>query len=396
MNILVAFPHGNALNPHSGAETRYWNLNYALNNLNYNVSVLHSIKSKGFEDNELRKRCNNIFYVKSLGFFRFFDYYLIDLNPFFFLKLYNVLRKFRFNVIMLELPWGFLITKLLAKKNSILIYDSQGVEGELIKVIAKDNPKFPKVFKPFAKLFGKIYEKLVCKMADIIVSVSEIDRDYYAQNYGIDKRKTILIQTPSALNHQNIERNDNIKRKCREKLNLPLSKTIVIFHGGMPHPPNRQAFDLIMKYISPKVKNPDIIFVLAGYKLEKFTKNNIISLGFVSELKDLLYAADYAIVPLISGVGMRIKCTDYIITALPFITTKKGIEGIDFVKPGEDYLVYDSVDNNFIKGILELHENKELRQNLHKNLLRKSNFHNKKNFENRFQRLFNKLTNYKE
>ena len=41
-------------------------------------------------------------------------------------------------------------------------------------------------------------------------------------------------------------------------------------------------------------------------------------------------------------------------------------------------------------------ENKELRQNLHKNLLRKSNFHNKKNFENRFQRLFNKLTNYKE
>ena len=201
MNILVVFPNGNALKPHSGAETRYWNLNNALTNLNYNVSVLHSIRSKGFEDLELKKRCYKVFYVKSLSFFGLSDYYLTDLNPFFILKIYRAIRKFRFDIIMLELPWGFLITKLLAKKKSILIYDSQGVESELIKTTAAENPKFPKFFKPFAKYFGNIYEKLVCKFADVIVSVSELDRDYYAQHYGIDKSKTVLIQTPSALNH---------------------------------------------------------------------------------------------------------------------------------------------------------------------------------------------------
>ena len=30
MNILIIYPHGNALNPHSGAETRIWNLNKVL------------------------------------------------------------------------------------------------------------------------------------------------------------------------------------------------------------------------------------------------------------------------------------------------------------------------------------------------------------------------------
>ena len=68
---------------------------------------------------------------------------------------------------------------------------------------------------------------------------------------------------------------------------------------------------------------------------------------------------------------MKTKCFDYIITGLPFIITKKGIEGIDFLEPGEDYLVYDSVDDNFIKGILRLYEDNNLYNKLHKNLLKK-------------------------
>ena len=391
MNVLVVFPNGNILNPHSGLQTRFWNINNALVN-HYNVTILHSIKSKGFEDNELKKRCNEVIYVRNLSPFGLSDYYFTDLNPFYFFKLYQITRKINFDIIMVALPWGFLTTKLVAKKKSILVFDSQGIESELIKVTSRD-PRFPKFLKPFAKYFGKTYEKLVCKLADIIINLSEIDRDYYEQEYGIDRNKTILIQNPSSLDHQNIERSDSLRKQYREKLKLPLNKTIVMFHGGMPHPPNREAFELIMNYISPKINNPDIIFALAGYKVEKFRKDNIISLGFVSDLRDLLYAADFAIVPLISGVGMRIKCTDYIITALPFITTKKGIEGIDFIKADEDYLVYDTVNNNFINGILKLHEDEELRKKLHKNLIKKSNFLNKKKFENRFKRLFDKIIN---
>ena len=47
----------------------------------------------------------------------------------------------------------------------------------------------------------------------------------------------------------------------------------------------------------------------------------------------------------------------------------------------------------FIEGILKLHGNKELRQKIHRNLLKKSNLHNREKFENRFFKLFNKLLN---
>jgi len=394
MNILIIYPHGNALNPHSGAETRIWNLNYALTNSKFNVSILHSKNSLGFEDNELKERCN-VYYYKDLNIFGLSDFYLSDLNPFFIIRLYQIIRKYDLDIIQLEFPWGFLITKLLKKTSTLLIYDSQGIESEFLKIATK-NPNFPKMLKPFAKIFGKIYESLVCKFADVIVSVSNVDIDYYVKNYKIKRNKNILIQTPSALNHQNLVRTEDLKIQRRKKLGLPLNKTIVIFHGGLPHPPNQEAFDLIQDYISLEIKNPNIMFVLAGHNLQEFEKGNVKSLGFVDDLEDFLYSADFAIVPVISGSGIRIKCTDYIITALPFITTKKGMEGFDFLKAGIDYLEFNNVNEDFLDAIRRLHQDKELRDKLHKNLLKKSNIHNRKKFENRFFKLYLRLKNLKK
>jgi len=391
MNVLVIYPHGNALNPQAGAESRIWMVNYALVKHNFNVSILHSIRSIGYEDPELKNRCKT-YYYKDLNFFGFSDFYLSDLNPFFILSLFKLIRKQKFDVIQIEFPWGFLITKFLKKKKTLLIYDSHGVESEFLKIATK-NPKFPKIFKPFAEIFGKLYEKIVCKLSDVIVSLSNIDRSHYIKKYKIERNKTILIQTPSTLNRQIELRTDALKIEKRKELGLPLDKTIVIFHGGLPHPPNQEAFDVIENFISPNINNSEIIFVLAGYNLKKFIKKNIISLGFVDSLRDFLYSADFAIVPIISGTGMRTKCFDYVITALPFIITKKGIEGIEFLKAGDDYLVYNSVNDDFLNGIVLLHKNKDLRQKLHQNLLKKSNIFNRKTFENKFFKLYSRLTN---
>jgi hypothetical protein len=391
MNVLVIYPHGNALNPQTGAESRIWMLNYALTNHNFNVTILHSINSIGHEDTNLKKKCN-IFYYKDLFFFGASDVYLSDFNPFFIITLFKIIRRQKFDIIQIEFPWGFLITKFLKKRKTTLIYDSHGIESEFLKIATK-NPKFPKIFRPFAEIFGKVYEKIVCKLSNVIINLSEIDRNHYINKYKIDQRKTILIQTPSNLNHQIELRTDLLKIEKRKKLGLPIDKTIVIFHGAYPHPPNREAFDIIENFISPNINNSEVVFVLAGHNLKKFTKRNIISLGFVESLLDFLYSADFAIVPIISGTGMKTKCFDYIITALPFIITKKGIEGIDILEAGEDYLVCDSVNDEFIESIIRLHEDKDLHNKLHQNLLKKSNIFNRKKFENRFFKLYLRLIN---
>ncbi|MFX1385401.1 MAG: glycosyltransferase family 4 protein, partial [Promethearchaeota archaeon] len=167
MNILIIFPTGNALNNRAGAETRIWALVSSLVDLNYDVSVLHSINSIGNEDTQLKKKVT-VYYYKNLTIHGISDWYLTDFNPFFFLKLAQILRKQKFDIIQLEFPWGFYTLKFLSHRKQCLIYNSHGIENEFMKIATK-NPKFPKFLKPFARIYAKIYEKFVCKIANIVI-----------------------------------------------------------------------------------------------------------------------------------------------------------------------------------------------------------------------------------
>ena len=392
MNILVVFPHGNALKVTSGVTTRVWSLIKTLIDNGVNVTILHSFNSKGSEDFSLRSKCR-VFYYREVKILGISDWYITDLNPFFLLKLFKIIRSQKFNIIQIEYPWGFLSLKLFANKKNLLIYDSQGVEGEFYKVVTK-HPRFPRILTPIVKWYFKFYEKLVCKLTNFIICVSDVDRNYYIKNYNIRKNKTFLIQTPSSISHEKLNKTNKSKILSKKKLGIPLDKTVVIFHGTLPHPPNQEAIDLIIKYISPNIKNSDILFVLAGLNLSKFRKGNVISLGFVEDLRDLLISADIAIVPIISGSGMRVKCSDYIIAALPFISTKKGIEGLDFLEEDEDFLLCDTVDENFLFGINLLHENKRLREKFNANLKKKLKNIDFKEFEKKFVNLYSQLNNW--
>lgn len=391
MNILIIYPHGNALNPLAGAETRIWNVINSLVRNKFNVFILHSINSRGSEDSNLRKICK-VFYYRDLNFFGLSDWYFTDLNPFFIRKLLKIIRNYKIDVVQIEFPWGFIISKLLVKRPIILIYDSLGVESEFMKISFK-HPKFPRLLKPLALFYAKLYERLVCKLADIIINVSEVDRSFFIEKYKIDKKKTFLVQIPSSIKSINLINIEFLRKESRKKLNLPLNNIIAIFHGGLPHPPNQEAIDIIINKIAPSINN-DVLFVLAGYNTKVFRKNNVLGIGFVKDLKDLLLSADFAIVPIISGSGMRVKCSDYITLALPFISTKKGIEGIDFLENGVDCLIYNTINKNFLEGIRLLTKNKDLRELLHKNLVEKSKLLDYKKIDQRILKFYSRLCEY--
>ncbi|MEJ2252226.1 MAG: glycosyltransferase family 4 protein [Candidatus Lokiarchaeota archaeon] len=350
MNILIIFPHGDALNTNSGASTRVFHFVESLVNNNHKVSLLHQSNSNKSKDFTFKKNISEFTY-KNLSFLGIPDYYLKDLNPFFIIKLYKIIKSNNFDIIQIEFPWGFFVSKLLKNKNSSLIYSSYGIESRFIDVALK-NPKFPAIFKPIARFLVYFYEKLVCKLADAIISVSDYDRNFYIKNFKIDQNKTIAINIPSS-----------IKK-----------------------PPNIEAFKLIKNYISPKINMNNLLFVLAGKNLKSYSQKKVISLGFVEDLEKLLLCADFAIVPILSGEGQKVKCSDYIVTGLPFISTKKGIQGIDFLKDKEDCLIVDKVDQNFILGILKLYESKELREKMHESLIKKSKYLKKSTLD---KKLFN-------
>ena len=56
-----------------------------------------------------------------------------------------------------------------------------------------------------------------------------------------------------------------IKREARKKLNLDLDKFYIIFHGGYyNNDANREAIDIILNDISPKVQDLNIVFLIGG------------------------------------------------------------------------------------------------------------------------------------
>lgn len=392
MNVLIIYPQGNALNTRGGAETRVWTLISGLLKLNFNISVLHSSDSIGYEDLELKKKVK-VYYYKGLSFLGVKDTYLSDFNPFFMVKLYQIIRKQHFDVIQIEFPWGFFFTKFLIKNKVFLIYDSLGVEREYIKSIMKHR-YFPRILNPLVYNFVKYYEKYTCQLANLVLNVSEYDRNYYLKKYQINKTKTFLLEISSSLRIEHDRINEKIKKKSREKLGLPINKRIILFHGSLPHPSNQEAIEIIEKYLAPKFNREDVLFIMAGYNVEPYEKNNILCLGYVHDLENLLKSSDFAIMPLISGSGLKVKCLDYISMGLPFVTTKKGIEGISFLQHGVDCLIYNDLNGNFLNGINILYGNRNLCDKMHKSLLKKSKFLHPNVIQNQINKLYQFLNHY--
>ena len=142
LKILIIFPHKNALNPTSGATTRSWSIAQSLTKNNFKISILHSLKAKGLEDKNLKKRCN-VYYHRDLKVFGLKEKFFNDLNPFLIIKLFRLLRREKFEVIHIICPFGVFLLKLLSNKKSLLILDSQGIESEFLKV-SINYPQFPR------------------------------------------------------------------------------------------------------------------------------------------------------------------------------------------------------------------------------------------------------------
>ena len=69
-----------------------------------------------------------------------------------------------------------------------------------------------------------------------------------------------------------------------------------------------------------------------------------------------------ALVPIRIGSGMRMKILEAVSADIPFITTTKGVEGIDLLDK-EEYLKADSA-TEFADAIITLSQNTELQEKL--------------------------------
>ena len=111
--------------------------------------------------------------------------------------------------------------------------------------------------------------------------------------------------------------------------------------------PNEEGISWFLKNVWEKLskREPELIVNLAGRHmpkwLTKLKKKNINVIGEVPDAKEFIRNNDIAIVPLLSGSGIRIKIIESMAMGRTVITTMVGAEGIQYLEY-ENIIIADS------------------------------------------------------
>lgn len=358
------------IRPQKGDGIRVYNLAKTLSTKN-EIIILESNKynNKSYGDSDK--------FIKNLYFFNAyrtkntrFGIAFMDFNPSFLFKLLKILKTEKIDIIQISFPLGIIATKILTMLKNYripIIYDAHNVQSDLSKISAS-KPNRSRIKKPIILYYTPTLERFSVKFVNHIIAVSNNDRNRFIEKYSVNPKKITVIPSGTAIHDLKDIGN---KYECKEKFNINKDKLTIIFHGTYTFFPNKEAVDLIINYIAPTImkQNPNVLFVIAGLDVPRIEKDNIKSIGFVEDIYSLIHAADIAIVPILRGGGTRLKILDYMGIGLPIVTTKKGIEGIS-AKNGEDAIIVDGVDEEFINAIKYLINNEEERKRIGANARR--------------------------
>lgn len=125
-----------------------------------------------------------------------------------------------------------------------------------------------------------------------------------------------------------------------------LKKKNIVFVGNMFYPPNRQAAEIILKKILPKLRfyNFKATFVgMAPKELtNKYIKNETVTFtGFIGDINRELKRATIALCPVVAGSGMKVKILNFAAAGLPIISSSIGANGYEKLS---DIILEDNFD----------------------------------------------------
>jgi len=364
INILFVSNHFNYfVNEDASFHRMYNNLIYFYKNTNFNVIVLQPDRLKNLEDKKLKLKIKCYYYRKIRCLEIFFTIFN-DINPFYIFKLSKILRKERIHIIHVDFVFGINVLRFITKVP--VIYNAHNVEY----IFADQISKFTIKSKFLQSLYPKviyIMEKRVLNFVKLANAISNADKKNFVKIYNVPETKILVNRTGYV---KKIYNNPIPMEEARAKLGIEVNKFVIIYHGSFSGIDEKEAIDIIINKIAPKINDDNIVFLLAGRNLPKFKNtNNLKFLGFVKNLNEFLYSADIALIPLLRGSGIRIKIIDYLSAKIPIISTKKGAEGLILRDGQHGYIVQNSVDE-MIQKILELKNNPlkiiELKKNIKK------------------------------
>lgn len=181
------------------------------------------------------------------------------------------------------------------------------------------------------------YEKKVHQLANFSFFISETDRAYAIQHWGLPLHKTGVIPFGTFRKKPfPPEQRAELKNSLLNKFQLTDNTVLFFFNGTLDYIPNKKAIYDIIQELIPKLNKSSLTYkiIISGVQIEPDLLAHIsncpeiIFEGFVQDVQTYYAATDCFICPVSLGAGVKTKLIDALAAGLPVIAFEKSAEGI--------------------------------------------------------------------
>jgi hypothetical protein len=251
------------------------------------------------------------------------------INLFYFFTIKRLIKKNNITHILLEHPYyGWLGILLKRFCGVTLIIHSHNIESLRFKSIGK-------WWWPILSS----YEKIVYKKADTCFFITDEDKGYAINTFGVEAQKCTTIPYGFELTKiPSVQEKQTARAFLNAKFTIAANEKIILFNGTLNYKPNLDALDVILKKINPILLDTGELqykIIICGKNLPEVYNNlaayhskNILFAGFVDDINPYFIGADIFINPVIDGGGIKTKLVEALGYNLNVITTANGAIGV--------------------------------------------------------------------
>ena len=265
-------------------------------------------------------------------------------------KLKQLLEKEHFDVVQLEMLYMTPYVETIRENSkAMIVLRAHNVEHKIWERIAKETKFFLKrwYINHLAKTL-KEYELNALETVDGIAAITRKDAAFFRKYCSKP-----IIDIPYGVYPEEFTPKYEIEGKPK------------FYHiGSMNWMPNEEGIRWFIDEVLPKTveKVPDFVYHLAGRSMpEWLTASKSLHVNVIGEVPDakaFVAQHDVAIVPLLSGSGIRIKIIESMAMGKTVITTRVGAEGILY---DEDVNIIIAENKaKMVEAIRSLNENPQI------------------------------------
>ena len=265
-------------------------------------------------------------------------------------RLIEVLEKEHFDVVQLEMLYMMPYVQTIREHSkAMIVLRAHNVEHKIWERIAKETKFFLKrwYISHLANTL-KEYELSALETVDGIAAITRKDAAYFRKYCSKP-----IIDIPYGVYPEEFTPKSEIVGKPK------------FYHiGSMNWMPNEEGIRWFIDEVLPKTveKVPDFVYHLAGRNMPEWLtemENPYIDvIGEVPDAKEFVANQDVAIVPLLSGSGIRIKIIESMAMGKTVITTRVGAEGILYDE--EVNIIIAENKAKMVEAIRSINENSQI------------------------------------